>query len=124
MFGFQKDNVANQREHLILLLANVHIQRFQPDQQPRLDDIALTEVIKKLFKNYKKWCNYLGRKSSLWFHGHRCNVVMWNLKRKSMRRLASSSIEWRNTRARKLMRRLASSRLYFFHKELFPSFSL
>ncbi|CAL5344250.1 unnamed protein product [Camellia sinensis] len=64
MFGFQ-DNVANQREHLILLLANVHIQRFQPDQQPRLDDTALTEVIKKLFKNYKKWCNYLGRKSSL-----------------------------------------------------------
>ncbi|KAI7992954.1 Callose synthase 2 [Camellia lanceoleosa] len=51
MFGFQKDNVANQREHLILLLAN---------------DTALTEVIKKLFKNYKKWCNYLGRKSSLW----------------------------------------------------------
>ncbi|CAL5374863.1 unnamed protein product [Camellia sinensis] len=65
MFGFQKDNVANQREHLILLLANVHIQRFQPDQQPRLDDTTLTEVIKKLFKNYKKWCNYLGRKSSL-----------------------------------------------------------
>ncbi|KAI8000025.1 Callose synthase 2 [Camellia lanceoleosa] len=29
MFGFQKDNVANQREHLILLLANVHIQQFQ-----------------------------------------------------------------------------------------------
>ncbi|KAI7983457.1 Callose synthase 2 [Camellia lanceoleosa] len=67
MFGFQKDNVANQREQLILLLANVHIQRFQPDQQPRLDDTALTEVIKKLFKNYKKWCNYLGRKSSLCF---------------------------------------------------------
>ncbi|THG11746.1 hypothetical protein TEA_028956 [Camellia sinensis var. sinensis] len=36
MFGFQKDNVANQREHLILLLANMHIQRFQPDQQPRV----------------------------------------------------------------------------------------
>ncbi|KAH1107990.1 hypothetical protein J1N35_011758 [Gossypium stocksii] len=32
MFGFQKDNVANQREHLILLLANVHIRRFpKPD---------------------------------------------------------------------------------------------
>ncbi|KAL7258906.1 hypothetical protein ACSBR1_004921 [Camellia fascicularis] len=66
MFGFQKDNVANQREHLILLLENVHIQRFQPDQQPRLDDTALTKVIKKLFTNYKKWCNYLGRKSGLW----------------------------------------------------------
>ncbi|PQM33653.1 callose synthase 3 [Prunus yedoensis var. nudiflora] len=67
MFGFQKDNVANQREHLILLLANVHIRQFpKPEQQPKLDDRALTEVMKKLFKNYKKWCKYLGRKSSLW----------------------------------------------------------
>lgn len=67
MFGFQKDNVANQREHLILLLANVHIRQFpKPDQQPRLDDNALTEVMKKLFKNYSKWCKYLGRKRSLW----------------------------------------------------------
>ncbi|CAI9103237.1 OLC1v1001686C1 [Oldenlandia corymbosa var. corymbosa] len=67
MFGFQKHNVANQREHLILLLANVHIRTFQkPDQQPKLDDRALTDVMKKLFKNYKKWCKYLGRKSSLW----------------------------------------------------------
>ncbi|KAG5227575.1 callose synthase [Salix suchowensis] len=55
MFGFQ---------HLILLLANVHIRQFpKPDQQPKR---ALTEVMKKLFKNYKKWCKYLGRKSSLW----------------------------------------------------------
>lgn len=67
MFGFQKDNVANQREHLILLLANVHIRQFPKlDQQPKLDDRALTDVMKKLFKNYKKWCKYLGRKSSLW----------------------------------------------------------
>ncbi|XP_027349003.1 callose synthase 3-like isoform X2 [Abrus precatorius] len=67
MFGFQKHNVANQREHLILLLANVHIRQFpKPDQQPKLDERALTEVMKKLFKNYKKWCKYLDRKSSLW----------------------------------------------------------
>ncbi|GAB4828141.1 Callose synthase 2 [Ancistrocladus abbreviatus] len=67
MFGFQKDNVANQREHLILLLANVHIRQFpKPDQQPKLDDSAVTEVMRKLFKNYKRWCKYLGRKSSLW----------------------------------------------------------
>ncbi|XP_042488374.1 callose synthase 3-like isoform X2 [Macadamia integrifolia] len=67
MFGFQKDNVANQREHLILLLANVHIRKFsKPDHQPKLDDDALNEVMKKLFKNYKKWCKYLNRKSSLW----------------------------------------------------------
>jgi callose synthase len=64
---WQKDNVSNQREHLILLLANVHIRQFpRPEQQPRLDDRALTIVMKKLFKNYKKWCKYLGRKSSLW----------------------------------------------------------
>ncbi|KAK8660982.1 hypothetical protein V6N13_051884 [Hibiscus sabdariffa] len=67
MFGFQKDNVANQREHLILLLANVHIRQFpKPDQQPKLDDRALTEVMEKLFKNYERWCKYLDRKSSLW----------------------------------------------------------
>ncbi|KAL5719463.1 Callose synthase 3 [Ranunculus cassubicifolius] len=67
MFGFQKDNVANQREHLILLLANVHIRQFpKPDQTPKLDERALTEIMKRLFKNYKKWCKYLDRKSSLW----------------------------------------------------------
>ncbi|XP_038879408.1 callose synthase 3 [Benincasa hispida] len=67
MFGFQEGNVANQREHLILLLANVHIRQFpKSDQQPKLDERAVTEVMKKLFKNYKKWCKYLDRKSSLW----------------------------------------------------------
>ncbi|XP_031401146.1 callose synthase 3-like isoform X2 [Punica granatum] len=60
MFGFQKDNVANQREHLILLLANVHISQLQ------LDERALTEAMEKLFENYKKWCKFLDRKSSLW----------------------------------------------------------
>ncbi|KAK1423071.1 hypothetical protein QVD17_18365 [Tagetes erecta] len=63
MFGFQKDNVANQREQLILLLANVHSwQILKPDQRPKLDECALNEVMKMLFKNYKKWCKYLDRK--------------------------------------------------------------
>ncbi|KAJ3706849.1 hypothetical protein LUZ61_010554 [Rhynchospora tenuis] len=67
MFGFQANNVSNQREHLILLLANVHVRKCpKPDNQPKLDDSALNDVMKKLFKNYKKWCNYLNRKSSLW----------------------------------------------------------
>ncbi|KAL4565125.1 hypothetical protein LXL04_029210 [Taraxacum kok-saghyz] len=67
MFGFQKDNVANQREHLILLLANVHIRQIpKPDQQSKLDERALNAVMKKLFKNYKKWCKYLDLKSNLW----------------------------------------------------------
>ncbi|KAK1418200.1 hypothetical protein QVD17_27343 [Tagetes erecta] len=63
MFGFQKDNVANQREQLILLLANVHSwQILKPDQRPKLDECALNEVMKMLFKNYNKWCKYLDRK--------------------------------------------------------------
>ncbi|GAB2216631.1 hypothetical protein Droror1_Dr00024407 [Drosera rotundifolia] len=66
MFGFQNDNVSNQREHLILLLANVHIRQFPKQDQPKLADTAVDEVMRKLFKNYKKWCKYLGRKSSLW----------------------------------------------------------
>ncbi|XP_030953802.1 callose synthase 3-like isoform X2 [Quercus lobata] len=66
-FGFQMDNVANQREHLILLLANVHIQQFpKPDQQPKLNGRALKKVMKKLFRNYKNWCKHLDVKSSLW----------------------------------------------------------
>lgn len=33
----QEDNVANQREHVILLLANVHIRHFpKVDQQPKV----------------------------------------------------------------------------------------
>uniref|UniRef100_A0A0E0A5W7 1,3-beta-glucan synthase n=1 Tax=Oryza glumipatula TaxID=40148 RepID=A0A0E0A5W7_9ORYZ len=52
MFGFQRDSVRNQREHLILLLAN-------------LDDRAVDEVMAKLFSNYRKWCNFLSRKHSL-----------------------------------------------------------
>nr|QKN22528.1 callose synthase 1 [Urtica dioica subsp. dioica] len=67
MFGFQEHNVANQREHLILLLANVQMRQYpKNDQKSKLDDRALTDVMKRLFKNYKKWCKYLNRKSSLW----------------------------------------------------------
>ncbi|KAL5555549.1 hypothetical protein UlMin_037785, partial [Ulmus minor] len=66
MFGFQRDNVRNQREHLILLLANAHI-RLHPKPEPlsKLDDRAVDRVMNKLFKNYKTWCKFLGRKHSL-----------------------------------------------------------
>ncbi|XP_057416061.1 callose synthase 5-like [Lotus japonicus] len=66
MFGFQRDNVRNQREHLILLLANSQI-RLHPKPEPfnQLDDRAVDSVMKNLFKNYKTWCKFLGRKHSL-----------------------------------------------------------
>ncbi|KAF6143679.1 hypothetical protein GIB67_021689 [Kingdonia uniflora] len=85
MFGFQRDNVRNQREHLILMLANVHI-RLVPKPEPlnkafkyahsiaddgcnsssmQLDERAVDAVMNKIFKNYKTWCKFLGRKHSL-----------------------------------------------------------
>ncbi|XP_057949634.1 putative callose synthase 8 isoform X1 [Malania oleifera] len=65
-FGFQKGNVANQREHLILLLANTHIRH--PHKQTcisKLGDGAVNELMKKFFKNYTNWCKFLGRKSNI-----------------------------------------------------------
>lgn len=65
-FGFQKANVANQREHLILLLANVHIRQIsKSDPESKLSDRALDAVMKKLFKNYRRWCRFLGRRNNL-----------------------------------------------------------
>ncbi|KAG6493502.1 hypothetical protein ZIOFF_048489 [Zingiber officinale] len=77
-FGFQRDNVRNQREHLILLLANLHI-RLSPKPEPihkacissfinspsQLDNRAVDAVMNKIFKNYKSWCKFLGKKHSL-----------------------------------------------------------
>ncbi|KAI8535665.1 hypothetical protein RHMOL_Rhmol10G0191900 [Rhododendron molle] len=85
MFGFQaciinlnneKDNVRNQREHWILLLANNHM-KLGPKADllnkactklldQLLDDRAVDAIMNKLFKNYKTWCKFLGRKHSLW----------------------------------------------------------
>ncbi|KAL5722920.1 Callose synthase 5 [Ranunculus cassubicifolius] len=66
IFGFQKDNVRNQREHLILMLANSHI-RLVPKPEPlsKLDERAINAVMNKTLKNYKTWCKFLGRKHSL-----------------------------------------------------------
>ncbi|XP_024977661.1 callose synthase 5-like [Cynara cardunculus var. scolymus] len=66
MFGFQKDNVRNQREHLILQLAHPQA-RLMPKPEPsnKLDDRAIDVVMNKLFKNYKNWCKFLRRKHSL-----------------------------------------------------------
>ncbi|KAH7287599.1 hypothetical protein KP509_32G064600 [Ceratopteris richardii] len=68
MFGFQKDNVANQREHLILLLANIHVRQMpRPEPLSKMSDTALDIVMKKIFKNYKRWCKFLNRRNNLWF---------------------------------------------------------
>ncbi|KAG6510218.1 hypothetical protein ZIOFF_028227 [Zingiber officinale] len=60
VFGFQKDNVSNQREHIVHLLANEQ-SRFGCvlGSEPKIDETAVTSVFKKSLENYTKWCNYL-----------------------------------------------------------------
>ncbi|KAI3789511.1 hypothetical protein L2E82_02310 [Cichorium intybus] len=65
-FGFQKGNVANQREHLILLLANIHIRRSNKGAtSSKLADGVLDDLMKKFFKNYTEWCKFLEKNNSI-----------------------------------------------------------
>ncbi|KAL4588990.1 hypothetical protein LXL04_001891 [Taraxacum kok-saghyz] len=65
-FGFQKGNVANQREHLILLLANIHIRRSNKGATTsKLADGVLDDLMKRFFKNYTEWCKFLEKKNSI-----------------------------------------------------------
>ncbi|KAK6925714.1 1,3-beta-glucan synthase subunit FKS1-like, domain-1 [Dillenia turbinata] len=60
VFGFQKDNVSNQREHVVHLLANEQSRLGIPeDIDPKLDEAAVQNVFLKSLENYTKWCNYL-----------------------------------------------------------------
>ncbi|GMJ04044.1 glucan synthase-like 7, callose synthase 7, Arabidopsis thaliana glucan synthase-like 7 [Hibiscus trionum] len=61
LFGFQKGNVANQREHLILLLANINVRKNE-----NFED-CIAGLMDNIFKNYRTWCNYLRCKSHLRF---------------------------------------------------------
>ncbi|KAG0456688.1 hypothetical protein HPP92_024476 [Vanilla planifolia] len=71
-FGFQRDNVRNQREHLVLLLANAQM-RIQPppDNIDALDANVARRLRRKLLRNYTAWCSYLGRKSNVWISDKR-----------------------------------------------------
>uniref|UniRef100_J3LR35 Uncharacterized protein n=1 Tax=Oryza brachyantha TaxID=4533 RepID=J3LR35_ORYBR len=59
----EKGNVTNQREDLILLLANMHAH-FSPksSSETMLDDRAADELLAKTFENYLTWCKLLGEK--------------------------------------------------------------
>ena len=71
-FGFQKDNVRNQREHLVLHLANAQMRLTPPpDNIDTLDAAVLRRFRKKLLKNYTSWCSYLGKKSNIWIFDNR-----------------------------------------------------
>ncbi|KAL9661420.1 hypothetical protein QQ045_026244 [Rhodiola kirilowii] len=60
VFGFQKDNAANQREHVVHLLANEQSRLGAPEAiEPKLDEAAVQNVFSKSLDNYIKWCDYL-----------------------------------------------------------------
>ncbi|XP_020093274.1 callose synthase 9 isoform X2 [Ananas comosus] len=60
VFGFQKDNVGNQREHVVHLLANEQSRLGKVlGIEPKIDEGAVHIVFSKSLDNYIKWCNYL-----------------------------------------------------------------
>ncbi|KAI3711097.1 hypothetical protein L2E82_40935 [Cichorium intybus] len=67
IFGFQKGNVANQREHLILLLANIDTRSKIVEDYEQLDSYTVEQLMDKTFKNYTSWCEYLHCESNLKF---------------------------------------------------------
>ncbi|KAD3641998.1 hypothetical protein R6Q59_004617 [Mikania micrantha] len=71
-FGFQSHNVSNQREHLVLHLANAQM-RLQPppDNIDTLDPSVLRRFRRKLLRNYTHWCSYIGCKSNIWISDSR-----------------------------------------------------
>lgn len=60
-FGFQHDNVRNQREHLVMLLANGQSQLgdFSEATQQGLHVEVINKLCSKLLGNYEKWCFYV-----------------------------------------------------------------
>ncbi|GJY84562.1 callose synthase 7 [Tanacetum coccineum] len=67
IFGFQKGNVANQREHIILLLANIDTRSKSVEHYEELDNCTVHQLMDKTFKNYSSWCEYLHCTSNLKF---------------------------------------------------------
>ncbi|GAV80876.1 Glucan_synthase domain-containing protein/FKS1_dom1 domain-containing protein [Cephalotus follicularis] len=60
VFGFQKDNIRNQRENVVLAVANSQSRAGIPVQtDPKVDEKTINEVFLKVLANYIKWCKYL-----------------------------------------------------------------
>ncbi|GMH21528.1 hypothetical protein Nepgr_023370 [Nepenthes gracilis] len=64
VFGFQRDNIRNQRENVVLTIANAQCQLGTSDdaqcqRENKIDEKAINNVFLKLLENYMKWCKYL-----------------------------------------------------------------
>ncbi|KAI8526612.1 hypothetical protein RHMOL_Rhmol12G0009500 [Rhododendron molle] len=66
IFGFQEGNEANQREHLIMLLANIDVRNNNNTEGYVQLKSATVKILRdKIFKNYRSWCDYLHLKHNL-----------------------------------------------------------
>ncbi|KAK8274813.1 hypothetical protein V6Z12_D10G096300 [Gossypium hirsutum] len=65
LYGFQKGNIANQREHLILLLANIHVRSRNLETYYQLDSFTIQHLTDEIFKNYESWCYYMHREPNI-----------------------------------------------------------
>jgi callose synthase len=76
LFCFQKDNVWNQQEHIILLLVNSQMRlQLPPDDIALLEDNVVRKLIKKILIKYDNWCAYLAQKSNVWISDNkRANI--------------------------------------------------
>ncbi|OMO49637.1 hypothetical protein CCACVL1_30881 [Corchorus capsularis] len=59
LYGFQKGNIANQREHLILLLANLDVRKKNLETYFQIDGITIQRLSDDIFLNYELWCGYM-----------------------------------------------------------------
>ncbi|XP_044410314.1 putative callose synthase 6 isoform X3 [Triticum aestivum] len=69
-YGFQKCNVDNQKEHLVLLLANMDMKVSanidqREGQSHKIHRNTIDTLMKKLFQNYISWCMYLHLESNI-----------------------------------------------------------
>ncbi|KAG0453842.1 hypothetical protein HPP92_025146 [Vanilla planifolia] len=61
VFGFQRDNIRNQRENVVLTLANAQSRLgLSAEVEPKIDEKAIKEVFGQVLDNYIKWCAYVG----------------------------------------------------------------
>lgn len=65
--GFQVGNVTNQREHIVMLLANIEMrQQPPPGLINRMDKIMVQKARKKVLNNYTDWCSSSAKTPNLW----------------------------------------------------------
>ncbi|MCO5597147.1 hypothetical protein L7F22_051222 [Adiantum nelumboides] len=60
-FKFQADNIVNQREHLLLLLANTESQFYDKTKVEECLHQETIQELGKILENYESWCSYVGK---------------------------------------------------------------